>query len=297
MKQMGLSFLNNENFSVGIFQSGQVSGSASANSSSEDGGGFDVSKALESAMDIASPYASAFQVALHALEDDTLAVLSLLKSQGLTRILASPTLVTMSGQEADFLVGGEYPYPVQRHDGYISIEFKRFGVMLRFTPVVVGKETLNIRVEPEVSSLDSSLSVSSGGVAVPGLRTRRGATTLQLKDGQTFAMAGLLSEETRTVVSKIPFLGDLPFLGTLFSSKEFQKNESELVIIVTPRLVRAMNPKEVPPLPGENAKDHMSDVDFFLTNWVEDTDKHFFPGLKPDPDRLSGFIGETGFSR
>lgn len=291
MKQMGLSFLNNRNFSVGVFQSGQVRGDASATYSDipvtetteRDSFGYvtqtttegGVTKILSSAMNIASPYAAAFQVAVHALEDDTLAILSLLKSQGLTRLLASPTLVTMSGQEADFLVGGEYPYPVQGDSGRTIIQFKRFGVMLRFTPVVVGKETLSIRVQPEVSSLDFSLGVSSGGVVVPGLRTRRGATTLQLKDGQTFAMAGLLNEETRTVVNKIPFLGDLPFLGTLFSSKEFQKNESELVIIVTPRLVRAMNPEEVPPLPGEKAKDHISDVDFFL--W--------------------GFIGEAGFSR
>jgi pilus assembly protein CpaC len=248
-------------------------------------------------MNLASPFGSAFQVALHAVEDDTLAILSLLKGQGLSRILASPTLVTMSGQEAEFMVGGEYPYPIQGDSGHVSIEFKRFGVMLRFTPMLVGKETLTIQVEPEVSSLDFSLTVSSAGVAVPGLRTRRGSTTLQLKDGQTFAMAGLLNEETRTVLNKIPFLGDIPILGALFTSKEFQKSESELVIIVTPRLVRAMNPDEVPRLPGEGENDNVSDADFFLLNRVRNPGPPPSVDLDPNSGDLQGFTGETGFAR
>jgi pilus assembly protein CpaC len=203
----------------------------------------------------------------------------------------------MSGQEADFMVGGEYPYPVPGAEGQTNIEFKRFGVMLRFTPTVVGRETMTIQVEPEVSSLDFSLAVASGGVAVPGLRTRRGATTLQLKDGQTFAMAGLLNEETRTVVNKIPFLGDIPLLGALFTSKEFQRNESELVIIVTPRLVRAMNRDEVPRLPGEGLNDNVGDSDFFLLNRVAPPVERPFPGLDSENGQVKGFTGKTGFSR
>lgn len=313
MKQMGLSFLNNRDWTVGVFPSGQVTGSATSDnfhvpsttietidvfgnvSRTTTEGGTD--RILSSIMDIASPFGSAFQVALHAVEDDTLAILSLLKGQGLSRILACPTLVTMSGQEAEFMVGGEYPYPVQGESGQTSIEFKRFGVMLRFTPMVVGKETLTIHVEPEVSSLDFSLPVTSGGVAVPGLRSRRGSTTLQLKDGQTFAMAGLLNEETRTVVNKIPFFGDLPLLGALFTSKEYQRNESELVIIVTPRLVRALNPEEVPLLPGEGENDHVGDVDFFLLNQVSGPVEKPPVGLGSETGRVPGFTGETGFSR
>ena len=313
MKQMGLSFLNNQDWTVGVFSSGHATGGASSElsrtpsttttsidamgtftQSTSEGGG---SQSLDSVMDIASPFGSAFQVALHAVEDDTLAILSLLKGQGLSRILASPTLVTMSGQKAEFMVGGEYPYPIQGDSGHVSIEFKRFGVMLRFTPMLVGKETLTIQVEPEVSSLDFSLTVSSAGVAVPGLRTRRGSTTLQLKDGQTFAMAGLLNEETRTVVNKIPFLGDIPILGALFTSKEFQKSESELVIIVTPRLVRAMNPDEVPRLPGEGKNDNVSDADFFLLNRVRNPGAPLSVDLDPDSGDLEGFTGETGFAR
>jgi pilus assembly protein CpaC len=314
LKQMGLSFLNNQDWTVGVFPAGEATGSAEArllrdlatNTDRNARGTInDLSSSLldyeeqllVSEVDITSPFSSAFQVALHAVEDDTLAILSLLKEQGLSRILASPTLVTMSGQQAEFMVGGEYPYPIQGDSGQITIEYKTFGVMLRFTPTVVGKETITIQVEPEVSSLDTSLSVATGGVAVPGLRTRRGSTTLQLKDGQTFAMAGLLNEETRTVVSKIPFLGDIPVLGSLFTSKEFETSESELVIIVTPRLVRAMNPGEVPRLPGEGESNNISDVDFFLLNRVRNLTQPPVMDLGPESGKLKGFTGETGFAR
>ena len=256
------------------------------------------SQSLSSVMELSSPFASAFQVAMHAVEDDTLAILSLLKGQGLSRTLASPTLVTMSGQEADFLVGGEYPYPVEGEEGSTNIQYKTYGVMLRFTPTVVGEETITLRVEPEVSSLDFSTSVTSGGASVPGLRTRRGATTLQLKDGQTFAMAGLLKETSQETVNKFPFLGDIPMLGTLFTSKEYQQKESELVIIVTPRLVRPMNADEVPPLPGENREKGLSDADFFLLNRLSR------PGgteaartADPAWRYMGAFSGKAGYSR
>lgn len=298
MKKMGLSFLNNKDWTIGMFPSGEISGSASTlRYSGSASGGTGSGRALESIVDITSPFSSAFQVALHAVGDDTLGILSLLKGQGLSRILASPSLVAMSGQEANFLVGGEYPYPVQGQDGATNIEYKTFGVMLRFTPTVVGKETITIQVEPEVSSLDFSINVTSGGASVPGLRTRRGSTTLQLKDGQTFAMAGLLNEETSTVINKIPFLGDIPILGSLFTSKEFQKNESELVIIVTPRLVRAMNRDEVPKLPGEGEKDDPSDMDFFLFNRVQSNAEAASPSARKGLEQIRNFVGETGFSR
>ncbi|WP_269435751.1 type II and III secretion system protein family protein [Desulfosarcina ovata] len=142
--------------------------------------------------------------------------------------------------------------------------YKTFGIMLRFTPMVVAPETITVQVEPEISTVDYSLSVTSGGVNVPGLKTRRGSNTLQLKDGQTFVIAGLLQEDSSTVTNKIPFLGDIPYLGSLFTSKEFEKNESELMIIVTPRLVRALNPDEVPRLPGEEEMGVVGDAGFFL---------------------------------
>jgi pilus assembly protein CpaC len=261
LKKMGLGFLTNRDWSIGLFSSGIAEGSATA--ANLDGLS---SSSLESNLELNSPFASAFQLALHSLNDDFMAILSVLKQQNLARLLATPTLVTMSGQEANFLVGGEFPVPVQGNNNQTTVQYKTFGIMLRFTPMVVGGETITIQVEPEISNVDFSLAVVSGGVGVPGLRTRRGSTTLQLKDGQTFVMAGLLQEDLSTVTSKVPFLGDIPYLGALFTSKEFQKNESELMIIVTPRLVRALNPDEVPRLPGEDGMGVVSDTDFFLKN-------------------------------
>jgi pilus assembly protein CpaC len=257
-KQMGLGFINNSDWNIGLFPSGSFSGASAAVGDSSGG--------VTSGLDLASPFASAFQLAVHSLSGDTVGILSILKGQGLARILATPTLVTMSGQEADFLVGGEFPVPVPGDNGSTNVTFKEFGILLRFTPMVVDKETITIRVEPEVSSVDYSLGVISGGVSVPGISTRRGATTLQLKDGQSFVMAGLLKEESATTISKFPFLGDIPIIGSLFTSKSFQKSESELMIMVTPRLVRALNADELPPLPGAAERSNVSDVDFFLRN-------------------------------
>lgn len=313
MKQMGLGFLNNNDWSIGLFTSGSVNGKTTANNSglpasitesidsfgnysrTVSGGG--ISRDMGSSIQMESPFSSAFQIVLHAVEDNSLTMLSLLKGQGLSRILASPTLVALSGQEAEFMVGGEYPYPVQGEFGQNSIEYKRFGIMLNFTPTVVGKETISIQVQPEVSSLDYSASVTTGGVVVPGLRTRKGSTTLQLKDGQTFAMAGLINEEVQWTLNKVPFLGDIPVLGTLFTSKEFQRSESELVIIVTPRLVRAMNPDEVPPLPGESEIGHVNDTDFFLKNRVSAPDINSNKTERNRETIVPEFSGKTGFSR
>ncbi|BBO86505.1 general secretion pathway protein [Desulfosarcina ovata subsp. sediminis] len=291
LKQMGLGFLTNRDWSVGVFNSGSVETSSTNVLTNGE-----ATRYLGSALEISSPFSSAFQLAVHSLNDDFMGILSVLKQQNLARLLASPTLVTMSGQEASFLVGGEFPVPMESNDGQTSIDYKTFGIMLRFTPMVVAPETITVRVEPEISTVDYSLSVTSGGVSVPGLKTRRGSTTLQLKDGQTFVMAGLLQEDSSTVTNKIPFLGDIPYLGSLFTSKEFEKNESELMIIVTPRLVRALNPDEVPRLPGEGEMGVVGDADFFLKNRTE---------VKPDgdPESATGqaaevpeMIGGNGFA-
>lgn len=321
LKQMGLGFLTNRDWSVGVMPPGSgMSGSMTSSRSKSTGTSMDyvlqmttdaetgntvttvtseptsldgdsLSRELSSETSLASPFSSAFQLAVHSLDDNFLGILSVLKSQNLARILASPTLVTMSGQEANFLVGGEFPIPISGDDG-VTIDYKNYGIMLRFTPTVVAPETITVQVNPEISSIDYSTAVSTGGVSVPGLKTRRASTTLQLKDGQTFVMAGLLNEELATVVNKIPLLGDIPYLGTLFTSKEFQKKESELMVIVTPHLVRALNPEEVPRLPGENAMGLISDSEFFLKNQTEPS---------TDPEALSGsradqLIGGSGFA-
>jgi pilus assembly protein CpaC len=317
-KQLGLGFLLDKNWKIGVFPSGSVSGSltsgrtvrtTSSPSSTTviDATTGTVTSVIDQASDsntlesellssatLASPFSSAFQVLAHGMGDDVLALISLLKGQGLSRLLASPTLVAMNGQEAQFLVGGEVPYPVTGQDGNTSVQFKEYGIMLKFRPYLIGGEAVTLNVATEVSSLDYSRVIYSGGTVVPGITTRRGETTLQLKDGQTFAMAGLIREETQSSVSKIPFLGDIPVLGTLFTSKEFQNNESELMIIVTPRLVRALNPGEVPKLPGEDAPTEVSDLDFFLRNRMSSPQEK---EMESPFRRTPSFSGEVGYMR
>jgi pilus assembly protein CpaC len=163
-----------------------------------------------------------------------------LKEDGLVKILAEPTLIALSGQTANFLAGGEYPVPVPSEDG-IAIEYKPFGVGLSFTPTVLSEDKISIKVAPEVSELDFSIALQVGGYTVPGLSTRKASTVVELADGQSFAIAGLLKETIRDSMSKFPLLGDIPVLGALFRSRSFQKNETELIIIVTPHLVKPLD--------------------------------------------------------
>jgi pilus assembly protein CpaC len=164
-----------------------------------------------------------------------------LEEDGLVKVLAEPNLITLSGQTATFLAGGEFPIPVPQDNNTITIDYKQFGVGLNFTPVVLSKDKISIKVAPEVSDLDFTNSLRLVGYVVPGLRVRRASTTVELGDGQSFAIAGLLRENVRTIVSKFPILGDIPVLGALFQSKEFQKEKTELVIIVTPHLVKPLD--------------------------------------------------------
>ena len=168
--------------------------------------------------------------------------LRFLEEEGLARLLAEPRLVTQSGQEASFLAGGEFPIPVPDEDG-ITIEYKEFGVALRFTPVVLSNGKISLRVAPSVSDIASSTSLPSGIVGarfvVPNLISRKLESTVQLYDGQTLALAGLLQDSMREVVTKIPGLGDIPIIGTLFRSTTYQQDKTDLLISVTPHLVTA----------------------------------------------------------
>lgn len=164
-----------------------------------------------------------------------------LKEEGLVRILAEPNLITLSGQTASFLAGGEFPVPVPQGLGTVGIEYKSFGVALSFTPTVLSDNKIHLKVMPEVSELDFSTAVGIGGVAVPGITTRQVSTTIELADGQSFAIAGLLRDTIRENVRKFPLLGEIPILGALFRSSSFQRNETELVVIVTPHLVRPLD--------------------------------------------------------
>jgi pilus assembly protein CpaC len=174
-----------------------------------------------------------------------------LKEDGIVKVLAKPTLITMSGQNANFLAGGEFPIPVPQTFGSVGIEYKTYGVVLNFLPTVLSPDRINIRVTPEVSELDYKSGVNFSGYIVPGLTVRRTSTTVELGDGQSFAIAGLIRNYAAEDVSRYPFLGDLPILGLLFRSSSFQKSESELVIVVTPRLVKPSSDIKQP-LPTDN---------------------------------------------
>jgi pilus assembly protein CpaC len=164
-----------------------------------------------------------------------------LKEDGLVKILAEPTLLALSGQTASFLAGGEFPVPVPQGNDAVTIEYKRFGAELHFTPTVLSENKISIIVAPSVSELDFSTAVRFGGFVVPGLRKRAASTVVELGDGQSFMIAGLISETIRDSLAKFPILGDIPILGALFRSRQFQKNETELIIIVTPHLVKPLD--------------------------------------------------------
>jgi len=173
----------------------------------------------------------------HSGQTQISAFLDILKENGLAKILAEPNLVAASGQQADFLAGGEFPIPVPQREN-ITITYKKFGVQLGFLPEVRPGKRIRLTVAPEVSELDWSTAVVVQGFTVPGLTTRKAKTQLELADGQSFAIAGLFRDDITQSVSKFPVLGDLPILGALFRSTEFKKNKTELLIVVTPRIVR-----------------------------------------------------------
>ena len=166
------------------------------------------------------------------------AVIDALEEEGLVTILAEPNLTALSGETASFLAGGEFPILVPDANGRVTIEFKKFGVSLAFTPTVIGEDRINLHVRPEVSQLSSINAVTLNDFVVPSLTTRRAETTVELGSGQSFAIAGLLQNNVTHDIRKFPALGDIPVLGALFRSDRFQRDESELVIIVTPYIVR-----------------------------------------------------------
>jgi pilus assembly protein CpaC len=190
------------------------------------------------------------------------------------RVLANPTLVALSGEQATFLAGGEYPIPVVQGGtgggagNAVTIQYKEYGVRLTFRPVVLGDGAIRLTAAPEVSDLSDAGAVTIQGFRVPALITRKAETTLELKSGQTFAMAGLLQHKSEAVNSRIPGLGDLPVLGPLFRSVRYQKNETELVVLVTASLVEPMSLAAPPPVPGFLDTDP-NDWEFYLEGRIE----------------------------
>jgi len=175
---------------------------------------------------------------LSSANRDYAGVVRAMTERNVLRTLAKPNLVTQSGKEAKFLSGGEFPFPISQDNNTITVQFKEFGVGLVFLPVVQDGENINIKIRPEVSSLDFSQGLVSAGFNIPVIRKNEAATTINLKDGESFAIAGLVNNEVRQAVAKIPLLGDIPILGALFRSTRFQNNETELLFLVTVKLVK-----------------------------------------------------------
>lgn len=191
-------------------------------------------------------------------------IINALEQKGVARSLAEPNLVALSGDTASFLAGGEYPIPVSGSFGQVSIDYKKYGVGLAFTPTVLSRGLINLKIEPEVSQIDTTHSVAvSNGVSVPALIVRRASTTVELRDGQSFVIGGLLQTTNQNQIEQLPWLGSVPVLGMLFSSKSYQKNQTDLAIIVTPRIVRPARPGDVIRTPGDGTVPP-NDVDFFL---------------------------------
>jgi pilus assembly protein CpaC len=191
-----------------------------------------------------------------------------LEERGLARRLAEPNLIARSGQTASFLAGGEFPIPVSEDNGKISVSYKKYGVSLDFTPTVLKDGLVSLDIAPEVSSIDASASYNIGTISVPGFIVRRARTSVDLKNGQSFMIAGLLQSQNDITTSRIPGLGKMPVLGALFSSKSYQRRETDLVIIVTPYLVKPVDPskKLVEPIDGTQPA---SNADYFLNNTEE----------------------------
>lgn len=176
---------------------------------------------------------------------DLMGTLDLAETQGLAATLANPNLTALSGETASFLAGGEIPIPLSTSLGQVSVEYKQYGVSLAFTPTVLADGRISMRVRPEVSQLDTSAGVRLNNFTIPGISTRRAETTVELGSGQSFMIGGLLSTTSGNTVDKTPFLGDLPILGNLFKSQSYRRQETELVIVVTPYLVRPVDARQI----------------------------------------------------
>jgi pilus assembly protein CpaC len=217
-----------------------------------------------------------------------------LNENGLLRVLAEPNLVALSGQEATFLVGGQIPIPIVTNDR-IKVEYHSFGVQLNFTATVLDDGRIRLRVVPEISEPDFSNAVTVGGFAIPAFTSRRVETVVEMGSGETIAIGGLLSERIQALSRKIPGLGDIPILGSLFSSNEFRSEQTELVVLVTPELAESVSPDQVTYVPGANML-APNDFEFYFLGKLEGEPDEGRPVLRPrvnnhwpvKPDELYG---------
>ena len=301
VKQFGLNhtFFNGSGKFVGGIGDNGLQGVPSTTTTGTTSNGISSSGSTTSrvgsgALDLLLPTAGfgAFGVLSHIAGLNISSALDALEQKGLATTLAEPTLVALSGETASFLAGGEFPIPVAQGStastgggGFsaVTVQFKPFGVSISFTPTVLADGVINLVVAPEVSSLDASAAVVINGFRVPGLRTRRAKTTVELRDGESFAIAGLLSRDFSDTVRQVPLLGSIPIIGALFRSTGFQRGDTELVMIVTPRLVRPV-PSGTLKVPTDRVAPP-SEADLFL---LGHTDK----AVPPGPTLNRGPIGE-----
>lgn len=243
LKQAGLNIFstraNSNGFSFGVFTPSSLRSASFAPDGSISG-------------EHNNPLAQAFSLLFNFGKAGIGLNVGFLEGNGMARVLAEPTLVALSGQSASFLAGGELPVPAPQGLGTTSIEYKPFGIGLTLTPTVLSNDRIVLKVAPEASDLDYTNSLSIGGVAVPAISTRRADTTVELGDGESFIIGGLVSRTTTSNADKVPLLGDIPVLGTFFKQNKYQMSEKELVILVTPHLVKpiARGTDLAPYLPG-----------------------------------------------
>ncbi|MCP3441025.1 type II and III secretion system protein family protein [Bradyrhizobium sp. CCGUVB14] len=216
MKELGVNL--SASGQAGPFTLGLVSGSGGGNGAAQGGG--------------------TARIGVNTGNVNVSAVLDAMAHEHLASVLAEPNLTAMSGESASFLAGGEFPIPVLQDNRQVSVEFRHFGVSLEFVPTVLSNNQINVRVKPEVSELSTQGAVTINGISVPALATRRANTVVELASGQSFAIGGLIRRNFSTDITTFPWLGDVPILGALFRSSSFQQEETELVIIVTPYVVR-----------------------------------------------------------
>ncbi|MGD9757636.1 MAG: type II and III secretion system protein family protein [Comamonas sp.] len=240
MKKVGLNLFstapNSSGFSFGIFGRGSYG----------TGGGSSTTGAA------ANPLTQAFNLLMQFDKAGIGVNIGMLEGNNLARVLAAPTLVALSGQSANFLSGGEVPIPVPAGTGMVAIQYKPYGIGLTVSPTVLSNDRIVLKVAPEASELDYANTIVLNSATVPSITTRRADTTVELGDGESFVIGGLVSRNTASGTDKVPLLGDIPILGVLFKRQEFQQKESELAIVVTPRLVKplARDVNVEPLLPG-----------------------------------------------
>jgi pilus assembly protein CpaC len=267
LRQIGFNFWTNQ----GTLTGGLLSAGTAPQGLAPDLGSTALQRAAGLPV-IASPIQGAFQFLFANSTTSAFplsATLSLLSSRGFAKTLAEPTLVALSGQEASFLAGGEFPVPIPQALGQVVIEYKKFGIQLKFQPFVLGDESIQLKLATSVSDIDPTAGISMNQVTVPGLTQRESSTTVRLRDGQSFAIAGLLSDKMRSTVNKVPLFGDIPLLGTLFRSNSFRREESELLVVVTAHLVQPVGAGRRLAMPGGDEISDPNDLELFLLGFEE----------------------------